>query len=102
MFLVSSSLDTTFNKDTFALRDKSVLKFDRDKVDGLELVNGATTLQMAKSGDEWKVVQPVPSRADYGTIEGVVERLATLQMQGIVAPEGGDLKGMGSTSRRQR
>ena len=49
VFLVSSFLDSTFNKNTFALRDKAVLKFDREKADGLELV-GVTPLQLAKSG----------------------------------------------------
>ena len=37
VFLVSSFLDSTFNKNPFALRDKPILKIDRDKVDGLEL-----------------------------------------------------------------
>ena len=41
VFLVSSFLDTTFNKNTFALRDRRILIFDRNKVDGLELTSGA-------------------------------------------------------------
>jgi hypothetical protein len=92
---VNSSLDSTFNKNTFALRDKSVLTFDRDKVDGLELTSDGTTVQLARSGDEWKLTKPVAARGDYATIEGIVERLATLQMQGIVAADGGDLKQYG-------
>jgi hypothetical protein len=95
VILVNSSLDSTFNKNTFALRDKSVLTFDRDKVDGLELTSDGTTVQLARSGDEWKLTKPVAARGDYATIEGIVERLATLQMQGIVAADGGDLKQYG-------
>lgn len=93
--LVNSSVDATFNKNTFALRDKSVLEFDRDKVDGLELSSGGSTVQVTKAGDQWNMVKPVAARGDYGTVEGVIERLATLQMQGIVAPDGGDLKQYG-------
>ncbi len=36
VFLVSSFLESTFDKGTFALRDKTVLAFPRDKVDALE------------------------------------------------------------------
>ena len=40
VFLIPAFQETTFNKDTFELRDKSVLKFDRDKVDGVEVDRG--------------------------------------------------------------
>ena len=33
VFLISSYLDSTFNRGTFDLRDKSVLKLDREKID---------------------------------------------------------------------
>ncbi len=41
VFLVSSFLDSTFNKTPFALRDKVILKIDRQKADGLDLAEGA-------------------------------------------------------------
>ena len=37
VFLIPSFLDSTFNRSTFDLRDKSVLKVDREKVDNLEI-----------------------------------------------------------------
>src|SRR6266545_5970037 len=36
VFLIPAFQETTFNKDTFALRDKVVLKFDREKVDEVD------------------------------------------------------------------
>jgi hypothetical protein len=96
VILVSSSTDSTFNKNTFALRDKTVLTFDRDKVTTLDLTNASGTLQFAKSGTEWKVVKPIAARADFGGIEGILERLHSLQMQSIVtADAGSDLKKYG-------
>jgi hypothetical protein len=86
VFLVSSFLDSTFNKTPFALRDKSILKVDRDKVDGLELVSGTTTIQLAKKGSDWTLVKPIAARADYSAAEGAVERMSTAQMVGITAP----------------
>jgi hypothetical protein len=94
--LLNASIDSTFNKNTFALRDKSVLQFDRDKVTGLELTNKSGTLQFAKSGTEWKMVKPLAARADFGAIESIVERLHSLQMQSLVtADAGSDLKKYG-------
>jgi hypothetical protein len=95
VFLIASHLDGTFNKSTFALRDKRILQFERDKADTVELASGNTTLQFAKSGTEWKIVKPIAARGDFGTIEGIVERLSSAQMQGITAPEASDLKQYG-------
>jgi uncharacterized protein DUF4340 len=85
VFLVSSYLDTTFNKTPFALRDKSILKVARDKVDGLELVSGPTTVELAKTGSDWKLLKPMAARADFATVEGAIERLSSAQMVGIIA-----------------
>lgn len=91
VFLVNSFLDSTFNKNTLALRDKAVLKFERDKADSLELVSTDRTLEFAKSGTDWKIVRPVAARGDFAAIEGAIERLASLQMQNIKAESASDL-----------
>ena len=83
VFLVQSYLDSAFNKTTFALRDKAVLKVDRAKVDGLELKAGATEIVLAKSGESWSLVKPVAARADYAAVEGAIERLSSAQMQAL-------------------
>lgn len=88
VILLSSFVDGTFNKNTFALRDKSVLKFERDKVTSLELSSKAGDMHFTKSGTEWRIVKPIAARADFGVVEGIIERLRTLQMQEIVAPDG--------------
>src|SRR5262245_21768561 len=87
VFLVSSFLDSTFNKNTFALREKNILKFERDKAETVELTSGGSTLQFAKSGSEWKIVKPIAARGDFGAIEGIVERLSSAQMQALTAQE---------------
>ena len=97
VFLVSSFLDSTFNKNTFALRDRRILIFDRNMVDGLELTNGATKTQLVKSGSEWRLASPISVRADFAAVEGSLERLSSTQMQGIVDAEGKDLAKFGLT-----
>jgi hypothetical protein len=95
VFLISSYLDSTFNKSTFDLRDKTVLKFDREKVDSLEIASGDRTLKFAKKGPDWRMTAPVDARADFSAIEGVVGRLNTAQMKALTAPDAADLKQYG-------
>jgi hypothetical protein len=92
VFLVSSFLDSTFNKDTFALRDKTVIKIDRDKVDRLEIVADKRSVTLAKEGMEWRIVAPMMARADFAAVEGALERLSSAQMQGIVSADAADTK----------
>ncbi len=92
VFLVSSFVESTFNKNTFALRDKTVIKIDRDKVDRIEIVADKRSVTLAKSGTEWRIVAPIMARADFAAIEGSLERLSSAQMQAIVPAGEGDVK----------
>jgi len=95
VFLVPSYLDTTFNKSTFDLRDKTILKIDREKTDRLEIQTADRDVKLAKQGADWKLTAPVDARADFGAIEGVLGRLNTTPMKSIAAPEATDLKQYG-------
>lgn len=93
--LLNSSLDPVFNKNTFALREKKVLHFDRDKVDALDLSSGAMHFAFTRSNMEWTIDKPIMARGEYSTLEGIIERLSTAQMQGIAADSATDLKQYG-------
>jgi len=91
VFLISSFLDTTFNKGTFDLRDKTILAFERDKVDAVEIVSKDQRLAFARAGDRWTLTNAVGTRLDSTKVDGVVGRLQTLAMKSIVAAEVSDL-----------
>ena len=97
VFLIPAFQESTFNKDTFALRDKVVLKFDRDKVDGVEIETAGKALLMAKEGADWKIKKPVETKADFGSVEGLIGRVQTVQMKSIAADQAAeaDLKKYG-------
>jgi hypothetical protein len=80
VFLVSSFQETTFNRTPFDLRDKKILKFDRDKADSLVLVKGSDSIELTRSGTEWAVTRPTASRSDYSAIEGFISRLSSANM----------------------
>jgi hypothetical protein len=87
VFLISSYLDSTFNRSTFDLRDKTVLKLDRDTIDSLAISTPQHTVRFAKAGAEWRLKAPIDARADSTAVEGLVSRLNTLQMKSIAAAE---------------
>ena len=66
VFLVSSFQESSFNREPFALRDKKILKFDRDKADSLVLAKGGNAVELARAGSsDWKMARPVEARAKY-------------------------------------
>ena len=91
VFLVSAFQETSFNRTPFDLRDKKILKFDRDKADSLVLARGATSLELGRSGTEWKVIKPVASRSDYSAIEGFISRLSSANMSKMLEENPKDL-----------
>ena len=84
VFLIPAHLESTFNRTTFELRDKSVLKVDREKLETVEIASGARTLRFTRRDGEWQMTAPVQARADYSAVEGVVSRVTGLQMKSIV------------------
>jgi hypothetical protein len=82
VLLVSSSVEPSFNKGTFDLRDKAVLKFDRGKVDTIELTEGTNGLELRRSGEvEWNIAKPIALRGDFGAIDGILNSLSSTQVQ---------------------
>jgi hypothetical protein len=97
VFLIPAFQESSFNKDTFQLRDKSLWKFERDKVDSVDLTAGGKTLALARTSGEWKITRPLEARADFGTVEGLIGRLQSAQMKAFIAdqPTPADLKKYG-------
>jgi hypothetical protein len=97
VFLIPAFQESTLNRSTFDLRDKTLLKFDREKVDGIDVTAGAKETAFAKEGGEWKITKPLQTRADLGAVEGLVGRLQSAQMKSIVPgePTPADLKKYG-------
>ncbi len=88
VILISGFMESVFVRSTFDLRDKAVLKFDREKVEALELKPSAgTAVRLSRTTSEWRLEQPMQVRADFGTAEAVVGHLDTAQMRSLVSSE---------------
>ncbi|MBI2188175.1 MAG: DUF4340 domain-containing protein [Acidobacteria bacterium] len=95
VFLISAYLESIFNKTPFDLRDKAILKFERDKVDGIEVMEGTSTIQFSRMGTEWRVVKPIAARADSAAAEGLLTRLSSTNMLKVVEDAPADLRKYG-------
>jgi uncharacterized protein DUF4340 len=85
VFTIGSFQEQTFNRSTFDLRDKTAIKFDRDKVDHIELTADNKTLELEKSGSDWKIVRPVQAMSDPSATEGLIGKVQSAQMKSIVS-----------------
>lgn len=83
VFLVASSLDTSLNRSTFDMRDKTAVKFDQDKVDSVELTSKNQTIRLTKMGGDWKLVKPIEAPADFSSVQGLIGQIHSAQMTAL-------------------
>jgi hypothetical protein len=91
VFLMSGYLDDTFNQSTFDLRDKTILDFTNDEVEGLEITGDEVAVQLRKTGNRWALTSPIAALADAGTADGVIGRLGTDQIASVESESTDDL-----------
>lgn len=96
VFVVATFVETNLARSSFDLRDKRVLRFERDKADGIEVAAaGKPPVTFARTNSDWRMTAPVNARGDYGAIEGLLTRLTTTMMTAIETTDISDLKKYG-------
>jgi hypothetical protein len=90
VLLVGGSLEDQVNRSTFDLRDKTVLKFDRDKADSLKVepASGAALSLVKKTSEQWRLAVPVDAQADFSVVDGIVSKLSQARMKAVAASDG--------------
>ena len=100
VILVAGYTEPIFNRSTFDLRDKAVLAFEREKVDRIAVSTsgqGATSIELAKEGPDWKLTRPIAALADYSAVDSLLSRVQMAAMKSIVTEQAApaDLKKYG-------
>ena len=62
-----------------------LLHLEEDAVSGLTVHRGDTTIVMRKSGDTWRILQPVATGGDHGEIVGLIRTLGSMDLERVVA-----------------
>ena len=92
LLLIPGFLDTTLNRNTFDLRDRSVLEFTGPDTTSLTIDHAGAPadgqfegrLRFAKAEGNWRIVEPLDVRADFGLVEALVGRVGSAEMLTIV------------------
>lgn len=88
VFLVAAYREDAFDKSTFALRDKTVLTFERDKADYIQIAGTKSPVTLERAGQQWRLTSPALGQADFPAVDGLVGRLYQVRMKAITADDG--------------
>jgi hypothetical protein len=97
VFLIPAYQESSLNRSTLDLRDKTLLRIERDAIDGVELVSGGAPVVLAKQGEDWRITKPISARADSGTVDSLVGDIDLAQFKSVAAdsPSADELKKFG-------
>lgn len=85
VFLVPSNLVHDLDKTAFELRNKQVLRFDRDDVEQLELLSHDQTIVCTKdTSGQWQMVAPESSVVKTWKVENILSSLSGLKAESFV------------------
>jgi hypothetical protein len=65
---------------------KPAFAVNADQIAGLTLVSGSGKTVFAKQGKDWRITQPVSTRADQPSIDGIVNDLSSAKIRRSFAP----------------
>ncbi len=92
VFLIAAYLEDTFNRKPFDLRDKTVLRFDREDVNTVSIAQGRARVALTKSGPNWRLSTPVDARADGAAADALISQLFQARMTSIAESDAGQAK----------
>ena len=96
VFLIASFLESTFNRSSLDLRDRSLLEFTGPEVTGLTIEQESSALRFSKGDGAWHLLEPVRARGDFGIVEGLSGRIGSAEMIAVeVESIDGDLEPFG-------
>lgn len=81
VFLILAHLESTLNRSTFDLRDKTAIMVDAQKVDALEVTTDAGSKKFTKVNGAWQLTSPSEPRSDAQAVDTVVSRVLNAQMK---------------------
>lgn len=96
IYTVDSSVETSFDKKPFDLRDRDLLHAKRGDVRTIEVDGPEGTYSLARTdAGEWAFTRPLATRAGRWKVDGLLGTLENLRMESVAEEEAGSLKPYG-------
>jgi hypothetical protein len=95
VILVPATIYNNVNKKFFALRDKTVLAFEREDVNQMLLSREKEALGFQRREGKWWIKTPIEVRGDHGKIERIINNISNLRAKEIPSEGGEDLARFG-------
>jgi hypothetical protein len=77
------------------LRDKTILDFNADAIDRIEIHRQGDVVELKKQKDGWRLARPVPDQADDATVDSLVNSIRYGRIQDFAADSLDQLKKYG-------
>lgn len=98
VLLLSTSLESQFNRQLLEFREKKLFTFQRDSVESIRIFQkGNMVLELAKDGDLWQIRNPFSGRASESEVSDLLTKITGLRAVAFHAEEATDLKPYGLT-----
>ncbi len=96
VLLLSTSLESQFNRKLLEFREKKLFALQRDSVESVRIFRkGSMVLELAKEGDLWQIRHPFPGRASESEVSDLLTKITGLRAAAFHAEEPADLKPYG-------
>ncbi|HEX9971388.1 MAG TPA: DUF4340 domain-containing protein, partial [bacterium] len=96
VYLIPISLLTNMSRSLYDLRDKSVIKFDRNEISRLLIETNQQTFSCARdSVQDWRLEYPIKERCDQEKINDIFDKLESATISEFIAEKPADLSGYG-------
>jgi|GEM_PF-4107777 len=90
LVVVDKSLEDSLVLGLDRLRSRAVFTFQTPFVESLTLRRGEQAVEVAKSGDSWKIVRPLESPADESQVSGLLASMLGVRVVDFVTEAGAD------------
>ncbi len=85
LFTVYTYNKTPFEKSVFDLRDKRMLQVDEGTITEISIRTPSRTIRFARQDSDWRMVEPLDTRADSFTVGDLSRAVRTAEMTEVLA-----------------
>jgi hypothetical protein len=88
VLLLPEELNKALPRNAAALRDKTVLAFDRDKIARIEIDGPKGTVTLARENNQWRITAPEALAADQVEAGALIQKLRGLKALAFLSEDG--------------